>query len=259
MNIPITASCHPVINAAHTRAAALRRAWRLAMLACVSGIVSIALAVHAPDARAADVDTILKAVKFDDVNAVQKALANGLDPNITDKGGMPLIVLAAREKSDRVAALLASNPDTDIEKLDSAGENALMLAALNGDLNLVKLLIDKGAEVNKKGWAPLHYAAANGADAVAQLLIDHSAYLDAASPNGTTPLMMAARGNHITMAKVLLDAGADPRVKNQLGMTALDFAKLYHAKDVTEGLEAMFANERAASGTVAAPTQNGAK
>jgi uncharacterized protein len=253
MNILTTQSAHPALDTA-------RGAWRQTVLACASGIVAVALVAHAPIARAADVDSVVKEVKFDDVKSIQKELANGLDPNTTDSQGMPLIVIAAREKSDKVAALLANDPKTDLEKLDSAGENALMLAALNGDQDLAKLLIDKGAEVNKKGWAPLHYAAANGHDEMVQLLIKHSAYIDAASPNGTTPLMMAARGNHITTAKVLLDAGADPRVKNQLGMTALDFAKLYHAKDVTEGLEAMFANDKAASGAaVAAPAQNGAK
>ena len=227
-------------------------------IACTAGLAVVSLPAHADD-----LDGVVKAVKFDDIDAVQKSLKKGLDPNVTDKDGMPLLVLAAREKSDKVAAALIADADTDVEKLDRAGENAMMLAALNGDLALVKLLIDKGAEVNKKGWAPLHYAAANGHDDVVTLLIDNSAYLDAESPNGTTPLMMAARGNHITTMKVLLDAGADARLKNQLGLTALDFAKQYHAKDATEGLEDMFARARAASSPAsspaAAPAQNGAK
>lgn len=212
-------------------------------------------------AQASNLDSLVKAVKFDDVGAVQKALSHGADPNATDDQGMPLIVLAAREKSDKVAKALIDNPKTDVEKLDTAGENAMMLAALNGDAGLVKALIDKGAEVNKKGWAPLHYAAANGHDDVVRLLLDNSAYIDAGSPNGTTPLMMAARGNHLSTVKVLLDAGADSRVKNQLGLSALDFAKRYHAKDVEEGLQDMYAREAAAASGASAPApgQNGAK
>ncbi len=101
----------------------------------------------------------------------------------------------------------------------------MMLAALNGDLDFVNLLIAKDAEVNKKGWAPLHYAATNGHDDIVKVLLDHSAYIDAGSPNGTTPLMMAARGGHVSTVKLLLDEGADLRVKNQIGMTAIDFAK----------------------------------
>ncbi|KDB06762.1 Ankyrin repeat-containing domain-containing protein [Burkholderia sp. lig30] len=188
----------------------------------------------AAGAHAESVDKIVKAVKFDDIADIGKQLKNGLDPNTTDAKGDPLLVIAAREKSDKVAAALASTPSVDLEKEDKAGENALMLASLNGDVGLVKLLIDKGAEVNKKGWAPLHYAATNGQDEAAKVLLDHAAYVDTASPNGTTPLMMAARGNHPTTVNLLLDQGADPAVKNQLGLTALDFAKHYKAPDATE-------------------------
>ena len=226
---------------------------RLALV-CAGALASLALVAHA-----ADIDSLVKAVKFDDVGAVKKALAQGADPNATDNQGMPLIVLAAREKSDKVAKALMADAKTDIEKLDPAGENAMMLAALNGDTDLVKALIDKGAEVNKKGWAPLHYAAANGHDDIVKLLLDSSAYIDAGSPNGTTPLMMAARGNHISTVKVLLDAGADSRIKNQLGLTALDFAKRYHAKDVTEGLQDMYAREASGASAVTPPAQNSAK
>jgi ankyrin repeat protein len=233
-----------------------KRGLRRLLMACAGSIVALTMSVQA---HATDADAMAKAVKFDDAAKVAKLLKRGMDPNMTDEGGTPLIVLAAREKSDNVAKLLVDNPNTDIEKVDSHDENAMMLAALNGDTGLVKLLIDKGAEVNKKGWAPLHYAAANGHDDIVQLLVDHSAYIDAASPNGTTPLMMAARGDHITTMKVLLDAGADPRVKNQIGMTALDFAKHYRAKDATQGLEAMFAREQAASGAAPASGQNSAK
>lgn len=228
-------------------------------LVCITALASFVLT---GTAHAADLDSLIKAVKFDDVKAVQKALAHGVDPNATDKQGTPLLVIAAREKSDNVAKALMADPKIDLEKLDAAGENAMMLAALNGDADLVKALIDKGAEVNKKGWAPLHYAAANGHDDVVKMLLDESAYIDAGSPNGTTPLMMAARGNYLSTVKVLLDAGADSRVKNQLGLTALDFAKRYQAKDVIAGLQDMYAREAAAASSASAasvPAGNGAK
>ncbi|MGZ2745129.1 ankyrin repeat domain-containing protein [Burkholderia stagnalis] len=185
-------------------------------------------------ARAESLDALVKAVKFDDIADIGKQLKNGLDPNTLAPNGDPLLVVAAREKSDKVAAALIAAPKIDLEKEDKAGENALMLASLNGDVGLVRLLIDKGAEVSKKGWAPLHYAATNGQDAVVKVLLDHDAYIDTASPNGTTPLMMAARGNHGSTVNLLLDQGADPQVKNQLGITALEFAKHYKAPDAID-------------------------
>lgn len=228
---PITS---PLIMKTSRRRSALRRG--MTRLALAGGFACAALV--ALPAQAAPADTMIKAVKFDDVKEVNKQLANGMDPNMTDDQGMPLLVLAAREKSDKVAAALVANPKTNIEIQDKAGENALMLAALNGDLPMVQLLISKDAEVNKKGWAPLHYAAANGHDDIVKLLLDHSAYVDAGSPNGTTPLMMAARGGHVSTIKLLLDNGADLNVKNQIGMNALDFAKRYKEPDVIEGLTA---------------------
>ncbi|MBC8737939.1 ankyrin repeat protein [Paraburkholderia sp. Clong3] len=205
-------------------------------LACAAALACAALV--AVPAHAAPIDSLIKSVKFDDVDGVNKLLAKGMDPNSVDNQGIPLLVIAAREKSDKVAAALLANPKTDIEIQDKAGENALMMASLVGDLNLVNLLIAKDAEVNKKGWAPLHYAAANGHDDIVKVLLDHSAYVDAGSPNGTTPLMMAARGGHVSTVKLLLDNGADLSVKNQIGMTALDFAKTYKEPDVVEGLTA---------------------
>ena len=226
-------------------------------LALAGGILCAALV--AQPASAAPTDSMIKSVKFDDVKGVNKLLAEGMDPNLTDQTGTPLLVIAAREKSDQVAAALIADPKTDIEKLDAAGENAMMLAALNGDLELVKLLISKDAEVNKKGWAPLHYAASNGNDDIVKLLLDHDAYIDAGSPNGTTPLMMASRGGHVSTVKLLLDSGADLNVKNQLGLTALDFAKQYHAKDVEEGLAARLQSTQQAPAAAPAAPQNSAK
>ena len=55
-------------------------------------------------------------------------------------------------------------------------------------------------------------------------LLEHSAYIDAESPNGTTPLMMAAMYGSPEAVKSLIQAGADPTLKNQLGLSALDFA-----------------------------------
>ena len=183
-------------------------------------------------------DTMTKAVKFDDINVVQTLISQGMDPNGSDHTGMPWLLIAAREKSEKVAKLLIDNPKTDVDALDPAGENALMFAALNKDLPLLKALIDKDAEVNKKGWTPLHYAATSGDVEIIKVLLDEAAYVDAASPNGTTPLMMAARGGSVDAVNALLLGGADPTLKNQLGLSAADFARQNNNTDLAVALDA---------------------
>ena len=73
---------------------------------------------------------------------------------------------------------------------------------------------------------------------IIKLLLDESAYVDAASPNGTTPLMMAARAGSVSTVNVLLDGGADPTLKNQLGISAADFARKDNNTDLANALDA---------------------
>jgi hypothetical protein len=63
------------------------------------------------------------------------------------------------------------------------------------------------------------------------MLIEQHAFLDAESPNGTTPLMMAAGYGNGAAVKLLLEEGALPALKNQLGIDALAMARLHNRPD----------------------------
>lgn len=169
-------------------------------------------------------DDFFKAIQFDNVRVVQALLQRGFDPNTVNPDGVPALMLAVREPSWKVAELLASHPETQTEVRNPQDESVLMLAALKGHLPLVQKLVANGANVNKTGWAALHYAASGGHVTVIAYLLDAYAYIDAESPNGTTPLMMAARYGSPEAVKHLIQAGADVTLQNQLGLTALDFA-----------------------------------
>lgn len=185
-------------------------------------------------AKAGSYDDFFTAIRIDDEATMSALLARGFDPNTVDAKGQPGLVLAMKETSIKVARVLINSPKTHVEARSPADESALMLAALNGELALCQLLIQKNADVNKPGWAPLHYAATNGHLEVMQLLLEENAYIDAASPNGTTPLMMAAMYGTPSAVKLLLEAGADPTLKNIQGLSALDFANRGSRKDSAE-------------------------
>lgn len=174
--------------------------------------------------HAGSYDDFFAAIGQDDVAKINALLARGFDPNTVDASGTAGLLLAVKSGSLNVAVVLANWPQTKVEVRNATDESPLMLAALNGETALCQLLIRKGADVNKPGWAPLHYAATNGHLEAMNLLLEENAYIDAASPNGTTPLMMAAHYGTESAVKLLLEAGADPLLKNTQGLSALDFA-----------------------------------
>jgi ankyrin repeat protein len=100
-----------------------------------------------------------------------------------------------------------------------------MLAAIDNQLELAELLIERGADVNRKGWTPLHYAATRGHREMIRLLLDNNAYIDSEAENGTTPLMMAAYSAPPLAVKLLLEEGADPTLVNHGNASALDLAE----------------------------------
>ncbi len=184
------------------------------------------------------------AVKNDRTGTVKEMLAKGFNPNTQEqeRGDTPLI-MAMRENSLEVMEILLADKRTDLDKEAFNGDNALMIAAYKGNEKAVKALLDHGAKVNKDGWSPLHYAAANGNEKIVKMLLDKDAFVDAVSPNATTPMMMAARGGHIYAVKLIYDAGADPTIKNQRGYTASDFARENKNSKIVEGLRFLIDRE----------------
>jgi ankyrin repeat protein len=178
-----------------------------------------------------------KAAKFDDVSEVQSLIKAGVSPNTLDPKGNPMLIVAIRDKSIKVAELLIANPATDVNLANKSGENPLMMASIEGELPLVEtLVLKKKADVNKSGWAPLHYACTTGKLIVAQFLVANGAKVNALSPSDTTPLMMAVSSGNDQLIKFLLDNGADLRMRNHEGYSAIDVASLFSKEDIREGL-----------------------
>ena len=203
-------------------------------------ILLLALMVNALapiPAKAGSYEDFFLAVRRDSPQQITPLLKRGFDPNTIDtERGETGLILALREDRMAVAALLMKTPGVDLESRARNGDTALMIAAYKANKAAVETLLSLEAEVNRPGWTALHYAAAAGANDIVKLLLDASAYIDAESPNMTTPLMMAARGGHILTVKLLLDEGADMTLKNDQGLSALELAKKFNHTDIVEGL-----------------------
>ena len=183
-------------------------------------------------------EDFFKAAQFDDPRSITNLLARGFDPNTVNLNAEPALLYALNEGSLKVFKVLVNHPKINLNVRNKNGESALMLSSLKGNLPLAKLLIKRDADVNHPGWTALHYASTGGHTEIIQLLLDKSAYIDAESPNGTTPLMMAARYGNSKAVQLLIDEGADVQHKNQLGFSAMDFAKQGNRPDSLALLEA---------------------
>lgn len=90
------------------------------------------------------------------------------------------------------------------------------------------MLLENGAKVNKlgglEGNTPLHAAVKNRNLAIAKLLVDAKANLKKKNRVGMTPLHIAAESGQCKLAKLLVQNGADPSIKDKEGKTPLHFA-----------------------------------
>ena len=192
-------------------------------------VVYLVMVVGVSSATAGAYEDYFKAVTFNDAGTVQGLLARGFDPNSRDEKGQAGLYLAMREGSFKVAEVLLTHPEMRQDLLNSAGESALMMAALKGHLDWVRRLLDRGARIEglePLAWTALHYAATGPEPQTVQLLLARGAKVDAQSPNGSTPLMMAARYGAEPSVDLLLQRGADAKLKNDASFTAADFAKM---------------------------------
>ena len=201
-----------------------------------SAVYSVVMSVVF-SASAGSYEDFFMAIRNDNAAVVNDLLARGFDPNTRDPKGQPGLTIAMQERSLKAARALLGGAAVDLNALNQAGESALMMAALKGDLAGAQMLLERGAQVNQAGWSALHYAATGPETKLVKLLIDRGAAIDAGSPNGTTPLMMAAQYGSEDSVVLLLERGADARRRNQRDLGAVDFARLSGREPVVKRLE----------------------
>ena len=214
-------------------------------------VAAICLALVATAAAAAVTqDDLFIAATVDNLRDVRRIIqTRAADPTRLDARGDTLLIAAIRNDAARVTDFLIAEPAIDLEATNVSNETALMIAAYRRKKDVVDRLIARGAEVNRKGWTALHYAASVDAGDIVASLLDHAAYIDAESPNRTTPLMMAARGGFEALCRQLIDAGADPTPINERDVTAADFARKAGSDDLAAWLDSQSVAWRAKYGT----------
>lgn len=159
---------------------------------------------------------------------IKRLIAQGADVNATQGGAKntALIMAAANGKRQIVQLLLEAH--ADVNKANGGGYTPLMQAVFHEYPEILSLLVQRQANLNvqnEEGRTALMIAAARSKPELVLELIKHGAALDKNNNEGNTALMEAARNNRTDNVKILLNHRADRDLKNNFGKTALDLAQ----------------------------------
>ncbi|MFA1751141.1 ankyrin repeat domain-containing protein [Xanthomonas campestris] len=161
-------------------------------------------------------------------DAVMTLLANGADPRATDNDGNTPLHHAVRSSDPGVAALLR-DAAAGLDALNNEGHSPLAMACQVGNWRLAKFLLERGAQSEPAGGAPVLLAAAGTEEddpAGVQLLLKHKARVDARDRQRRSALHEAALAGHGDIVEALLAAGANLEARDLLGRTPwLDAAR----------------------------------
>lgn len=170
---------------------------------------------------------------------------HGIEMNRVNKEGTPLQISCSVGDVETMTALLDHGADTMVM---FNGKTLLHLAVLNYRMDMVKMLLDRGGDVNQRdsqGNTCLHLAAWSTQDKVVRLLLDRGAEVDAENRLKETPLEKAAEIGSGSIFEMLVRAGANLSHKDKIGRTAMDWAAIAGHDQIKATLAKIEAEKRA--------------
>ena len=202
---------------------------------------------------------LLMAIEYSDNETIELLIKYKADINhIDNEGNAPIDIATRLNKTDIVNLLIKNGAPNDltraikygvtdqveyllsksknIDALDNNGDTALALAIKENNVNLVKMIINKGANINiisfinnySDEYSPLMIASKNGNKEIVNLLIKNGANVNLLNSSSMSALMTTTYDRHlitpeqIEVMKILIDAGANPNLSIIENETTLD-------------------------------------
>jgi len=182
---------------------------------------------------------LVQAANSGDLATVKRLMEAGADPNSVDEHGMGTLLTFHPEV---MRYLLACGADPNIQRNENINP---VLGGVSASLECLRLLLEAGANPNRasehNGETVLHYVASGDCVESVQLVLEHGAEVNAktkpgmktycfwrdARVKGETPLHRAAAFGSPAVIQLLLDAGADPTIRDANNDTPLSWASWY--------------------------------
>ena len=187
------------------------------------------------DVNAKDEDGItalMWAICKGNIEIIQMLLKKGADVNAKDKNGVSALALSvmgpSRWRQKEIVSILLEK-GADMNAIDNYGLTAVMWAYKKGNVHLVSMLRDKGADYSV--GITIMVASIGGDIDTVKKLLDAGIYIDKKDNKGWTALMYASLNGHSDIVSMLIDKGANVYEENNDGNTALYLAE---SKEHTE-------------------------
>jgi len=152
--------------------------------------------------------TWLELLKNDDYLGIKKYIKSGADMSETNDSGEGVLSCALRARCDFETIMLLVESGADIFDFDDEGVSVFDMAITYDNVEMVNFLLSKGLDINATSRR-----------------------------SGFTSLMAAACYGRIEIAKILIEQGANQKLKDSKGFTAADFARKMHKKSILELLD----------------------
>lgn len=131
--------------------------------------------------------------------------------------------------------------EIDPNSRDEFGTPLLNIAVRNDNEDFVKKLLDAGAKINEssedRGYTAVMDAVWRGNYEITKLLIERGAELNTISKEGQSNLVLAVGADRVKICEILAKNGADPDIKDQMGMSAYGYATLFKKTEIVEILK----------------------
>ncbi|XP_026727917.1 ankyrin repeat domain-containing protein 11 isoform X5 [Trichoplusia ni] len=146
---------------------------------------------------------------------------------MSERQQLALVMQISSQDAPPAAPTPAEERKRTRQQRNERGETPLHVAAIRGDHDQVKKLLDQGQDPDVPdfaGWTPLHEACSYGWYQVVVVLVNGGANVNAKGLDDDTPLHDATTSGNLEMVKFLIEHGADPFVKNTKGKMPSDYA-----------------------------------